>query len=171
MENQNKISKTILFLSVLSFVLFTGSYLTKINLIWQFFDAETIDLKSIYTGSDLSLVFKSLLPSFSITLISFFSFILFFAVYLIYSKINLKNNGWLFIILIILVVTTPFELYLFIKIDWKIIVELMKTNISQDFILSLLKKRLTILGPFPLILLFSYFVIIFLTVFKPFKNK
>lgn len=170
MENQNKISKTILFLSVLSFVLFAGSYLTKINLIWQFFDAETIDLKPTYLGNELSLVFKSLLPSFSITLISFFSFIIFFLAYLVYSKINLKNNGWLFIILIILVITTPFELYLFIKIDWKIIVELMKTSISQDFILGLMKKRLTILGPFPLILLFSYFVIIFLTVFKPFKK-
>lgn len=172
MENQNKISKTFLFITVLSFVLFFGSYLTKLNLLSQFFDAETMTLKSIYEGSDLSLVMKSLLPSFSVSMISFIAFVLFFIVYVIVTKITLREEGWLFITIIILLITAPFEIFLLIKFDLPIISELMQVSIRYDYILGLMKNRMMILGPFPLILLFSYFVIIYLSLFKPLqKNK
>ncbi len=172
MENQNKISKTFLFITVLSFVLFFGSYLTKLNLLSQFFDAETMTLKSIYVGSDLSLVMKSLLPSFSVSMISFIAFVFFCIVFVIVTKINLREEGWLFITIIILLITTPFEIFLLIKFDLPIISELMQVSIRYDYILGLMKNRMMILGPFPLILLFSYFVIIYLSLFKPLqKNK
>lgn len=172
MENQNKISKTFLFITVLSFVIFLGSYLTKLNLLSQFFDAETMNLKSIYEGGDLSLVMKSLLPSFSVSMISFIAFVLFFIMYIVVTKINLRNEGWLFITIIILVITVPIEIFLLIKFDLPIISELMQVSIRYDYILSLMKNRITILGPFPLILLFSYFVLIYLSLFKPLqKNK
>lgn len=172
MENQNKISKTFLFITVLSFVIFLGSYLTKLNLLSQFFDAETMNLKSIYEGSDLSLVMKSLLPSFSVSMISFVVFVLFFIISILVTKIILRNEGWLFITIIILLITVPIEIFLLIKFDLPIINELMQVSIRYDYILSLMKNRIMILGPFPLILLFSYFVIIYLSLFKPLqKNK
>ncbi len=171
MENTSKISKLVLFLSILSFVIFIGSYIVKLAMMNQFFDAETMGLKSFYTGKDLSLALHALLPVFSISMISFLSFLFFYVMFIVLAKINLKLEGWLFIISIILLITAPLESYLLIKFDWEIIRHLQSENIVVDFVINLLKNRMTVLGPFPLVLLFSYFIIIFLALFKPLRKN
>lgn len=171
MENLNKISKSVLFLMIVSFAFFTGSYLTKLLLISQFFDAETMELKSIYANQNLKLTLESLLPVFSVTLIFHVSFLLFFILFLVLTKINLKINGWLFIVVITLLVTTPFEVYLIFKYDVKIISQLLSESFEQSYLIGLLKNRISELGPFPLILLFSNILIIFLVTFKPLQKR
>lgn len=170
MENLNKISKSVLFLMIVSFAVFTGSCLIKLLLINQFFDAETMGLKAIYANQNLKLTLESLLPVFSVTLIFYVSFLLFFILFLVLSKINLKINGWLFIVVITLLVTTPFEVYLIFKYDVKIISRLLSESFEQSYLIGLLKNRILELGPFPLILLFSNILIIFLVTFKPLQK-
>lgn len=170
MENLNKISKSILAVTILSFTIFIGSYLTKLALINQFFDAETMELKSIFANNDLSLTIQSLLPAFSVALLSYLVFLVCFILFLVVSKPKLRNYGWLFIITLILVITTPFEIYLIFKYDWTIVNTLFKPNFDTNFIINLLKNRITGLGPFPLVLLFSNFLIIFLATFKPLQK-
>ncbi len=171
MENLNKISKSVLFLMIVAFAVFTGSYLTKLLLISQFFDAETMGLKSIYANQNLKFTLESLLPVFFVTLIFYISFLLCFILFLALSKINLKTNGWLFIVAITLLVTTPFEVYLIFKYDIKVISQLFSESFEQSYLIDLLKNRIIELGPFPLILLFSNILIIFLVTFKPLQKR
>jgi len=170
MENLNKFSKSILFFTLVTFVLYSGSYLVKLVQIGQFFDAESMELKSRFVNQDLTLTLQSLLPSFSITLIFFTSFLFLYILFFVVSKINFKKDGWLFIITIIILVTTPFEAYLIFKYDWKIIDSLISSNFNQNYVLDLIKNRITNFGPFPLVLLFSNILIILLATFKPLQK-
>ena len=171
MENLNKISKSVLFLMLVSFVLYAGGYLTKLVLIGQFFDAETMELKSIFANQNLTLTLQSLLPSFTVALVFYLAFLVFFSLFLILSKVNLRDYGWLFIITIIIVVTTPFELYLILKYDWKIINTLYSMNFDPNLQIELIKNRIIDLGPFPLVLLFSNILVILLATFKPLQKN
>ena len=170
MENLNKISKSILFLTLISFVIYTGSYLTKLVLIGQFFDAETMQIKTMFAKQDLTLTLQLLLPAFSVTLIFYAAFLLFYFLFLILSKVSFRKYGWLFIITIILLVTMPFEIYLILEYDWKIINSLFYMNFDQSYLVELLKNRIIDLGPFPLVLLFSNILIILLATFKPLQK-
>ncbi len=171
MENLNKISKAILYLVVISFVLFTGSYLVKLGLFYQLFEPKNLDLKDVFQNSDLTLVLSSLLPSLTITLLSYAAFLFSLITFLLISKISLKNNGWLFIITMIVAVTGIFELILLFNFDRVIIHQLFSSTLDQEYVISLLKGRMTEFGPFPLILLFSYLVIIFLALFRPLTKR
>lgn len=170
MQNLNKISKSILFLAITSFVLFTGSYLSKLLMISQFFDAETMELKPIFVNNDLTMALQTLLPIFTAVLTFYIAFLLFYILFIVMTKINLREYGWLFIITIILVVTTPFELYLIFKYDWIIIKQLLGMNFDSNYLIELIKNRIIALGPFPLVLLFSNFLVIFLSIFQPLQK-
>lgn len=171
MENQTNISKVILYLTCIFFIIFVGSYLVKIGMINQFFDAETLLLKPIFEGIKLESSFLTMLPVFSISVISFICFILFFVSLTVVSKINFRNEGWFFIITLLIIVTTPFELFLLLKFDINLIQKIYSNDINSIYLLEMLKQRVVALGPFPLIILFSYFIIIFLAIFKPLRKK
>jgi hypothetical protein len=97
-------------------------------------------------------------------------FIISFLIFLISSKISLKQNGWLFIITLIIFVTLPFEVYLK-TIDYKIITYFYKTGFNANQVLNLYIERFKILGSFPIIEVLCYFAIIFFILFQPFKIK
>jgi hypothetical protein len=86
------------------------------------------------------------------------------------SKLNLRRNGWLFIITMIIIITAPFEIYLSL-IDYKIIRLGLANIYESNFILELIKERLTKLNSFSLIEIFSYLAIIFLTLFRPLQKS
>lgn len=73
-------------------------------------------------------------------------------------------------ILLIILVTAPFEIYL-MTIDLKTTLKVLAGNFQTDEILSLYIRRNKVLSSFPLIELFSYFSIIFLAVIKPLRMK
>ncbi|WKZ68012.1 MAG: hypothetical protein QY331_08605 [Melioribacteraceae bacterium] len=171
MENQTKFSKLIIYLTCVFFTIFIGSYLVKIGMINQFFEAETMSIKPIFEGVELKGAFLTMLPVFSISVISFICFILFLLAYVVVSKINFRNEGWFFIITLLIIVTTPFELYLLLQYDINLIQKIFSNDINSIYLLEMLKQRIVALGPFPLIILFSYFIIIFLAIFKPLRKR
>lgn len=171
MENQTKISKLIIYLTCVFFTVFIGSYIVKIGMINQFFDAETMSLKPIFEGVELQSAFLTMLPVFTVSVISFICFILFLLAYFVVARINLRNEGWFFIIVLLVIVTTPFELYLLLKYDINLIQKIFSNEINSNYLLEMLKQRIVVLGPFPLIILFSYFIIIFLAIFKPLRKR
>ncbi len=80
----------------------------------------------------------------------------------------MKENGWMFITVVIIYTTLPFEGYLMI-IDFKIISVLSFSDIvNSDYVISLIRERFAALGSFPIIILLSYCPLIYFLISKPF---
>lgn len=169
MQNLNKLSKTVLFFSLVFFSIWFGGNVLRHAIIYQFFDAETMALKPILNHDGLNQIFQVLLPVFVLNSITFPLFVISFLLFIFLSKVNLKLEGWLFITVVIIAVLTPFELYLII-IDYKIINMILTVSYDTNIALSLVLERLEIFNSFPLIQIICYFFIIFLFIFRPLKK-
>jgi len=169
MKKQSVISKVILFLTITSFILWLGGYFVRNIVIYQFFEPLNLDLRTIYNEQNLNAVFNIILPLITFNLVTYVSFIIFFIMFLLSSNISLKNEGWLFISTMIILITLPFESYLSFY-DYKIVNFIVRHNTDVMDTINLIRERITKLSSFSFIELFSYLVIIFLTLFKPFRK-
>lgn len=142
----------------------------RLLITYQLFQPRDFLLKYYVTPENLSGIFITINPAIVFTLSLFPIFLISLIIFLFVSKIKLKQEGWLFIILLIILVTFPFELYLMF-IDIKTSTKVLAGNFHPDEVLSLYIKRNKVLSSFPLIELFSYFSIIFLAVIKPLRMK
>lgn len=170
MKNQSIISKIFASITLASGSVWIGAYLLKLFLLYQLFEPKDLALKQIYTTENLTIVLFSFLPAFLTTIIAYSVMILSLLIYLFSSKVSLRENGWLFISLMIVLITLPFEFYSMF-IDYKIISLLLKFPFSEDVVLNLIRARITSLSSFPIIEILSYLSIIFLIIFKPLTLK
>lgn len=166
MNKLSKISKIFLFLSASSCTIWMGSYITRLSLFYQIFKANEFTLKEHFTEQNLYEIFKVLSPAVSVNVIFFTIMILSFIIFLTTSKLNLKQNGWLFISTVLIIITAPFEIYL-MSIDMHILTQVVKDNFISNQILELVIKRFTILSSFPIVEILSYFAVIYLFIFQP----
>ena len=162
--------KILLFFTALLFSVWFGSYITREVMVYQLFEPVNLDLKSIYNTQNLVAVTTILLPAILTNIVTFPIFLLAFIAYILFSKINIKKEGWLFIILILVLITAPFELYLLSFIDLKIVQLITHSPSNLSEIIPLVRKRITELSSFTLIEIFSYIGIIFLVIFKPLRK-
>lgn len=170
MKNLNIFSKTILLFTTIFFTVWLGGYIARQIAVYQLFDPVELNLKTFYNTNNLPSAISLLVPLIISNLITYTCFLLFFLIFIVVSKINLRKNGWLFIITLIIIITAPFEIYLSL-IDYKII-RLGLANINEaNSILELIKERLTKLNSFSLIEIFSYLSILFLILFKPLQKS
>lgn len=170
MRKKTFILDTIQFLATISFILWLGSYVTRHIIIYQLFEPINLDLRALYNIQSLQSVFNTVLPAIVLNLISYFSFLMFFIIYLFSSKVNLKREGWLFLIVAIIAVTMPFEIYLS-TIDYKIVQNLYSASVDTNIVLNLIRERLTKLSSFSLIEIFSFIAVVYLSISKPLKSK
>ncbi len=170
MEKLKTPAKFILFITLLSGILWLGSYTARLFLTYQLFQPKNLSLKSYINASNLSGIYTTLTPIITFTFICYIVFFIGFTLFLIVSKISLKKEGWLFITLLIIYITAPFELFL-MTLDWKTIMILLSENFKSEEITQLFMKRLSLLSSFSLIEIFSFVGIIFLVVFKPLRIK
>lgn len=166
MKNILTISKIFASLSIATGSLWLGSYLVKLFFSYSFFEVEDLSLKSFIIESNLHDILIIILPIFVTPFILYIAMIISFLLFLIISKINLKENGWLFITTLVIILTLPFELYL-MTIDYDIIAQLFSSSFSNNHIIELIRKRISILSSFSLVQVFSYITIVFLIIFKP----
>jgi hypothetical protein len=169
MNKLNRLSKIFLFLFVSSGVIWLGGYITRLSLFYQLFQAAEFVLKEFVTDQNISGIFQTLIAAVSINLISYLFMIICFILFVITSKLSLKQNGWLFIALILILLTAPFELYL-MWIDYKIVIQVFSGNFDSKDILNLVIKRFTILNSFPIVEILSYGAVIYLFLFQPLSN-
>lgn len=169
MDNISKTSKIILFVTISFFALWLGGYVLRQLVVYQFFEVENLELRNIYNPDNLSPVYYSLLPVFVFNLITYLVFLIFFIVFVVTSKIKIKHEGWFFIIIILVAITAPFEVYL-LTFDYKIANNIYSTIASAESTLNLIKDRMTILSSFSLIEIFSFIGIIFLAIFRPLRK-
>ncbi len=169
MKNLNTLAKIFLFISFSSFAIWFGSYISRNLLIYQFFEPTNLDLKNLFKNQNQEPVFNAILPLLFTNIIAYLSLLFFYTLFLLRAKIIFKNEGWLFIISVIVYLTAPFEFFL-LSIDYNIIKGIFDQPQNSFYILSLIKERMTILGSFSMIEIFSYFGVIFLTIFRPLRK-
>ncbi len=161
--------KILLLLTICFFSVWLGGYIARLIAVYPLFDPIELTVKSFYV-SHLESVFYTLLPLIILNLISFSCFLITFILFLFSSKLNLKSNGWLFIIVLIVFITAPFEIYLSV-IDYKIIKTILNNINDVNSILEMVRERMVKLSSFSLIEVFSYLAVIFLALFQPLTKK
>jgi len=170
MKNLNTISKIFLYLTTVSGVLWFGSYIAKLALSYQLFQGHEFALNYYLNSQNLSAVFLTLNTCTILTSITYAIFIISYIIFIASSHLSLKENGWLLIVSLIILITMPFETYL-MTIDYKIYKLLQFGLFNSMDVLNLYIKRFKILGSFPIIEVLSYLAIIFLILFKPLQAK
>lgn len=170
MTNLNKVAKIILGTTVIFFIIWIGGYIARQLVVYRFFDAETMELLELYNSETLTQVLQTVLPLFVLNIITFSLFLLSYLFFLVISKISLRQEGWLFIITLIIVITAPFEIYL-LKIDYNIIRSIYSLHSDPMVIIELIRDRILTINSFSLIETFSYLGVIVLALFKPLQKK
>jgi hypothetical protein len=170
MKGQSLLNKIFAFFAVLSGSIWLGAYAERMIISYQLFDID-LNVMPYVNQQNLSGILVTITPSVYITFILYIFFIFSFTIFLFSSKIGLRENGWLFIIAVIIYLTLPFEAYL-LTIDYKIISALNYSDvIDAKYVISLFKDRFTDLSSFPIIIFLSYWSLIYFLFFKPFTNK
>ena len=158
------------FLALLSGSIWLGVYILRMFISYVLFDVDM----NLVINPDMQNINGYLLaftPAVNTTFIVYTIFITTFTLFLITSKISLKENGWLFIITLIVYITLPFEVYL-MTIDYKIILQLdFAAAVDSNYIISLIRDRFENLSSFPVIIILSYCSAYFFLIFKPFMRK
>jgi hypothetical protein len=170
MNKLNRFSSIFLYLSALAGILWMGSYLSRLFLTFQLFEEDGITFKTYITEENLEGILITLNAVITSTFVLYIIFILSFLIFLLTTKIKLKEEGWLFIVTIIIFITLPFEVYL-MTFDYKIIRLIINGNFDLQIVADIFIKRSTVLSSFPLVELFSYFSIIYFCIFQPLKRK
>ncbi len=166
MKKLSTYSKILAFLSLTASAVWIGSYLTRLFAVYQLFDGTNLTLRNYITNENINGIVISLLPVLLVPFVSFIIMIIAFILFITLSKIKLKDNGWLFIILVAVIITLPFEIYL-MTIDYKIISLLQSTTIDANLVITLLRERIKVLSSFPLIIILSYLSFYYFIIFQP----
>lgn len=171
MQNISKLSRIFLYICSLSGILWLGGYVSRLLLTYQLFQPKDFLRKPYVTEANLPGILNTMNASVTFTFVMFLAFLLFFVLFLLTSKVSLKKQGWLFVSLLIVAITAPFELYL-MSIDYSIITKVFYDSSFNAFeVLDLYIKRLKVLSSFSLIEIFAYSAIVFLAIFRPLTMK
>ena len=168
MKNQNLLTKIFALIAMLSGAIWLGAYAVRMMVSYQLFDID-MNLMGFVNDNNLEGILIAISPAINTTFILYITFIIAFTLFLFTSVLKFKENGWLFIITIVVYVTLPFEVYLMIT-DVSIIKELNYSEvINSQYAVSLIRERFITLSSFPIIIFLSYCSIIYFLIFKPFK--
>ena len=170
MKSLNKTSKIFALTAIVTCSLWIGAYLSRLFVSYQLFEARDLSLKPYINQLNMSGILTTLLPSITTSFVLYIVFIFVFILFIIISKINLRYNGWLFIITIIILITLPFEIYL-MTIDYKLILQLNSGLFDPASLIELIRKRVHILGSFSLIEIFCYLSFYYFLLFRPLTKK
>lgn len=170
MKNISIISKIFAVLSLISGAIWVGAYLSRLFLVYQLFEGPDLILKTYITHENVNGILFSILPSFVVHFVAFIVMLLSTLIFYISSKINLRYNGWLFIILIAIIITTPFEIYLML-IDYKVIMMLNSGSFDSNAVISLLRDRIKDLSSYSIVALLTYLSFYYFIIFQPLVKK
>jgi hypothetical protein len=158
------------FLALSSGSLWFGAYIARLLTTYQIFEPNELSLKSYLSNSNLPVIFQTIFPLVNLTFVSYLVMIVSFTIFIISTDLKLKENGWLFIISMIIYLTLPFETVL-LSIDYKLFILFINEQFTSNEILNLIIERITILSSFPIILVLSFLSIPYFLVVKPFSKK
>ena len=170
MKKRNKFSSIFGFLALAFGSIWFGAYIARLLTTYHMFEPTELVLKNFITSNNLSAIIQTTFPLVNLTFFAYLILVISFTLFLIFTQLKLKKNGWLFIISTIIYLTLPFEAIL-LTIDYKLIFLFINEQFASEELLKLIIERITLLSSFPIILLLSYFSIPFFLVDKPFTIK
>lgn len=170
MELNKNYAKISLFILIVSIIFWLGGSIYRAIIAYTLFEPFSLVVKSEITYDILRQTLKLIgnvnvyiLISYPIVLLSFFLFLKF-------SKFNLKREGWLFMIMMIVILFLPIEVYLaYLDINFSLMV--LFSNFDTNLALSLLIQRIAALGGLPVIGSLCYFTSIWIAIFQPLKKQ
>ncbi|GAB4300745.1 MAG: hypothetical protein Kow0098_28420 [Ignavibacteriaceae bacterium] len=166
----NLFQRVLIFLAATTGVLWTGSYTLRLLLTYGMFEQAGVEFKYFINDENLSALMQVTGISVTTTFFLYLAFILLFFLTLLIIRPPLRKNGWLFMILVIVLVTLPFELYL-MTFDYDIITEFLTPGFNTEYITNIFRKRYSTLQGFSFGIILCYISIIYLAIFKPFSTK
>lgn len=169
--NISKISKATLYLSILSFNIWTGSALAKVLLTYNFFIPPHFALKSFVNQQTVTAVTNTLAPVYALSTAAMLGVLVFFILFVFLSKLSLRNNGWLFISLILVVLLSFAEFFLYFKFDKAFIESVFWGVPDGNTHINLLIQRFEKFSSFPVIEMLSACALIFLFLFQPLRKN
>jgi len=169
MKNKN-LSNSFVYLSLVSGAVWLGAYITRLILSYNLFKEGELFVKSFIDSTNAPGILQVLSPLVYLTSVTFCVFIICFTCYLLSSGVKIKENGWLFIIVIIVYLTLPFEIFL-MTVDYKLMILYAAKNFDLNASLPLIIDRLQSLGSFSVILVLCYLTIPYFLIFKPFSKS
>jgi len=168
MKKLKTVPKIFAFIAIVSGALWLGSYLVRIIVSYNLFLENDFVLKEFVTQGNLKVILLSIAPTIILSFVLYVVYIIGYTIFLFSSSISLKKNGWLFIISAIIYITFPFEIYLMVMIDYKLIMAFSAGINDANSFLSLMIDRFKVLGSFPIILIWCYITIPYFILFRPF---
>jgi hypothetical protein len=169
MENK-KLSNYFAYLSIVSVTVWLGAYITRLLLTYNLFKEGELVLKSFIDNTNAPALLQVLSPLVYLTFVTFCVFIISLTFYLLTAKVKFKENGWLFIIVMIVYLTLPFEIFL-MTFDYKLMILYAAKNFDLNVSLPLIIDRLQSLSGFSVILVLCYLTIPYFLIFKPFSKS
>jgi len=166
MKKNNKLSSLFGYIALTSGSIWFGAYISRLLTTYQMFEETEFALKNYITNVNISAIFQTTFPLVNLTFFSYLVMIISFTFFLIFTKMKMKENGWLLIVSLIIYLTLPFESLLLI-IDYQLIILFLNEQFTSEKILTLTIDRMTNLNSFPIILILSYLAIPFFLVFRP----
>ncbi len=148
-----------------------GSYVSRLFVSYNLFIDNELIIKDFITQENVKEILYLISPTFFISTIIFPFFIFSFVLFIFTSGLSLKENGWLFVISAIIFLTLPFEVFLLITIDFRIILDVLSGIDDPNLIVSLIVDRFKNLGSFPIIIIWCYITIPYFLIFKPFTTN
>ena len=170
MKKNNKLSSLFGYLALTSGSIWFGAYIARLLATYQMFEATELTLKSYITSANLPAIIQTSSPLVNLTFFSYLILIISFTLFVIFTNMKFKENGWLLIVSLIIFLTLPLESILLV-IDYELIVLSLNEQFASEEVLKLIMERITMLSSFPIILLLSYLSIPYFLVFKPFTLK
>jgi len=170
MKKNSNSSSVFGYLALTSGSIWFGAYVSRLLTTYQMFQETEYTLKDYISNANLSAIFQTTFPLVNLTFYSYIVMTISFTLFLILSRLKLKENGWMLIIALIIYLTLPLE-SLLLMTDYKLIVLFLNEQFGSEQILKLVIERLSNLSSFPIILILSYLTIPYFLVFKPFTLK
>ena len=170
MKNISILSKIFAVLALISAAIWVGSYLSRLFLVYQLFEGPDLILRSHINNENINGILFSIYPSFVVHFAAFIIMFITTVLFYLTSKINLRFNGWLFIILIAIIITSPFEIYLML-IDYQVIMMLYSNSFDSNTVINLLRNRIKDLSSYSIVAILTYLSFYYFIVFQPLTKK
>mgnify|MGYP005605427161 FL=1 len=170
MKNISILSKIFAVLALISAAIWVGSYLSRLFLVYQLFEGPDLILRGYINNENINGILFSIYPSFVLHFAAFIIMFITTVLFYLTSKINLRFNGWLLIIIIAIIITTPFEIYLML-IDYKVIMMLYSNSFDSNTVINLLRNRIKDLSSYSIVAILTYLSFYYFIVFQPLTKK
>lgn len=169
MNTFSKSSKIWLFILAVSAIFWLGGINVRALIGNELLNYDEFAFRTSIPPDEENMIFKMMSYASILIIISYlFTFIsiVFFAKN---YKINLKQNGWYLMCLILFFMFSPVEFYTYF-LDIKFILLFYQRPVNHDGLLKIFGERLGFFKGVPWIALLSYYSIIFIVIFKPLRK-